>query len=164
RLTYGDSIVVASNPDDGSEKVIREDNAVPERGAKGGSGPAQILALAVSPDGKYLAIGSVDQIARVFEIATGQERGRLLHEKAVRTVTFSADARYLATGSDDQTAKVLDLVSGKEAARLTHNGPVTAVAFSPDARYLATGSQDNGNNVVRVFDVAGQKESWHVMN
>jgi len=174
RLTYGDNIVaMISTPDAGSTTITREDHSTYTKDAAGGkgpsAGPAQILVLAVSSDGRYLATGSLDQTARVFEVATGKELAHLLHKSPVRALAFSTDRRYLATGSDDWTARVFDLTSQKEVARFTLDNVVNAVFFSPDARYLATGTGNkdatgtgNRSHSVGVSDVAGQKQLWRM--
>jgi uncharacterized delta-60 repeat protein len=114
-----------------------------------------VRAVAFSADGRYVATGSDDKTARVFEAASGKEVLRLTHEGQVYAVTFSADGRYLATAGEDKTARVFEAASGKEVLRLTHEGQVHAVAFSADGRYVATGSSDQ---TARVFEAASGKE------
>ena len=105
-------------------------------------------AVALSPDGRSLAIGSDDKTARVVETTTDKELIRVTHEATVGAVAFSPDGRYLATGSGDNTARVVETAAGKELIRVPHEAPVVAVAISPDGRYLATGSGDRTARVV----------------
>ncbi len=99
--------------------------------------------------------GSDDNIATVFEVASGKELSHLPQGGPVRAVAFSPVGRFVATGSDDKTARVFEAASGKELSRLTEGGRVAAVAFSPDGRFVATGSDDT---TARVFEAASGKE------
>ena len=95
-----------------------------------------VNAVAFSPDGRWVAMGSDDQTARVFEARTGKEVSHLAQQGTVRAVAFSPDGRWVATGSDDQTARVFEASTGKEVSRLTQRDKVRAVAFSPDGRWV----------------------------
>jgi WD40 repeat protein len=110
-----------------------------------------VHAVSFSPDGKLIATGSEDNIARVFEAATGHEVSRLVHGSGVYAVAFSPDGRLVATGSGDMTARVFEAATGHEVSRLVHGSGVYAVAFSPDGKLVATGSYDNS---ARVFEAA----------
>ena len=107
-----------------------------------------VQAIALSPDGRYLATASQDYPVRVWEMTNGREVARLEHERVVTAVNidmgvaFSPDGHYLATASGDHTARVWEATSGREVMRLTHQDLVWTVAFSPDGHYLATASQD----------------------
>ena len=107
-----------------------------------------VQAIALSPDGRYLATASQDYPVRVWEMTNGREVARLEHERVVTavhidmSVAFSPDGHYLATASGDHTARVWEATSGREVMRLTHQDLVWMVAFSPDGHYLATASQD----------------------
>ena len=114
-----------------------------------------VIAVAFSPDGKWLATASRDNTARVWEAATGKELARLNHDDVVQAVAFSPDGQWLATASSDNTARVWDAATGQELARLNHDYVVTAVAFSPDGKWLATAS---GDNTARVWDAATGQE------
>jgi uncharacterized protein with WD repeat len=113
-----------------------------------------VLGLAFSPDGRLLVTGSNDHTARLWEVASGQERTRLTHDSAVWAVAFSPDGRLLASGSGNGIVRVWDTASGELVRELSSTERqvrwVFAVAFSPDGRQLASGS----NGPVQVWDTA----------
>jgi WD40 repeat protein len=115
--------------------------------------------VAFSPDGGLVATASDDKTARVWKVASGQERARVTHDDQVWTVAFSPDGRLLATASSDGTARVWEWASGQERTRLTHGSWVYGVAFSPDGRLLATASNDQ---TARVWEVASGQERARV--
>jgi WD40 repeat protein len=111
--------------------------------------------MAFSPDGQLLATASADRTARIWEVASGQERTRVTHGKAVRGVAFSPDGQLLATASADRTARIWEVASGQERTRVTHDNAVRRAAFSPDGQLLATASADR---TARTWEVASGQE------
>jgi len=114
-----------------------------------------VAAVAVSPDGRWLASGSDDRTVRICDTASGQQRAVLAgHTSRMTVVAISPDGTWLASGSDDRTVRIWDAASWQQRAVLSgHTGGVTVVAASPDGRWLASGSTDG---TVRVWDAA----SW----
>jgi hypothetical protein len=87
--------------------------------------------LSFAPDGRHIATGAHDRIARVWEVATGREVARVVHESEVERVAFDAAGRYLLTtsgellGLSDHVARVSpwrpgDLIE-EICGRLTRN-------------------------------------------
>ena len=67
--------------------------------------------MAFSPDGRLLAATAcADKTVRVWELANGRERARVIHDEAVQGVAFSPDGRLLATASNDRTAQIWSLI------------------------------------------------------
>jgi WD40 repeat protein len=94
--------------------------AVPKKGTPAlarGPGPGFVLRqpdpgarLAISPDGKLLAVAGPDHLAHIWDIATGRELTALAgHDGTVNAVAFSPDSKLLASASADTTALVWDL-------------------------------------------------------
>jgi len=103
-----------------------------------------VLAVAWSPDGRWIATGSKDNTARIWDAVSGLERLKFTgHSNFIQAVGFSSDGQVLATGSADGTARVWSTSSGRCQQILTnHKGAVLSLAFSPKGDWLATGSAD----------------------
>jgi WD40 repeat protein/serine/threonine protein kinase len=124
-------------------------------------------ALAFSPDGKRLAVGSAGPArfgavhavspARVSicDAASGQILRTLAgHTGYFSTLSFSPDGKWLAVGHD-ALVKIWDAGTGREALVLKNQGrSVLGVAFSPDGKRLAATSRE----AVRVWDAETGEE------
>ncbi|MEE8534526.1 MAG: WD40 repeat domain-containing protein, partial [Kiloniellales bacterium] len=109
------------------------------------------MAVAFSPDRRFMAIGAADGGITLFDIAAGVPVHRFqAHEGAVGAVAFSADGRELASGGQD---KVVNLYSVERRALLRrfegHGDAVTAVSFEPSGRLLHSSSLDGTSRIWR---------------
>ena len=89
--------------------------------------------LAVSPDGKLLALPSSNAV-HLLDARTGREVGLLRgHGNGqVMAVGFGPDGKRAVTGGWDRTAKIWDIRQRKQTADLTdHTQRVAGVAFDP---------------------------------
>jgi WD40 repeat protein len=106
-----------------------------------------------SPDGTSLASSGDDGTVRLWDAATGRERGDPLrgHTDMVEFVAFSPDGKRLASASDDGTVRLWDAITGQSlgAPLEGHTGTVWGVAFSPDGKRLASAGADG---TVRLWD------------
>ncbi|MBC7878530.1 MAG: PD40 domain-containing protein [Anaerolineales bacterium] len=110
-----------------------------------------IYGVAISPDGKYLATGSVDQTVRLWDMATG-ETIRVLtgHTYTIDGVVFSPDGKYLLSGSHDGTARLWEVATGQTVKVFPTTISMGNVAFSPDGKYFAAAYADS---IGRIWDV-----------
>lgn len=104
-----------------------------------------ILAVAISPDGEWLATGSYDRKVMIWNTNTGEPVRTLAgHNGAIFDVAFSPDGRVLATASADATIKLWSVATGERLDTLSQ--PLEAqycVAFSPDGSRVFAGGADS---------------------
>jgi WD40 repeat protein len=100
--------------------------------------------LAISPDGRFLAAGSLGGQIRLWETGSWRERGTVDGlAGAVQALAFASDSKTLATAHQDGTVILWNAARLQTVATLVgHEGPVNAVAFSPDGSLLATAGDD----------------------
>ncbi len=118
-----------------------------------------VYALALSPNGQWLASGSFDKTVRLWDLASGQLiktfAGPAGHQNQVLSVQFSPDQRILASSGSDNVIKFWDVpVQGALRQFAGHEAEIQAVAVSPDGARLATASSDQ---TVRLWNVADGK-------
>ena len=99
-----------------------------------------VFAVAFSPDGKLLAAGGADNVARVWSVDEKKLVGELKgHTDWVLGASFSADGKFLVTSSADRTAQVWEVGTWKLVAKLDQMEPVNGAAFGPNAELVAVG-------------------------
>ncbi len=109
-----------------------------------------VYAVAWSGDGRYLASGSNDRTARLWDLEEGGSQV-IYHEDApVYAVAFSPDGATLAVAPRGGTIHLLRVPEGEEIARLTgHTADVCALLF-PAATMLVSASRDATARVWRL--------------
>lgn len=116
-----------------------------------------ITALACSPDGEYLAIGTNEGGLYLHRFSDGGQVHNLAgHTSGVLSVAFSPNGEYLASAGYDTTVRLWRVSDGSLVYVLSaHRSDVRSVAFSPDGAYLASGDL---MSVVRMWRVSDGSE------
>jgi geranylgeranyl transferase type-2 subunit beta len=106
--------------------------------------PGWVGGLALDGEGKTLATGTSDGVARLWDTSSGKALREFKgHTGVISSVAFSPDGAALASGSYDRTVRIWDPRSPQARHTLEgHAGAVLAVAWSVDGAWLATGSID----------------------
>ena len=94
--------------------------------------------IQVSANGRWLAAGTGNREAIIWDLATGAELHRVVgHSASVRSVAFSPDNRTLATGGSDGRITLWHVPTFQplmDLEQLPEN--CETMQFSSDARYL----------------------------
>src|SRR5262249_19385231 len=120
-----------------------------------------VESLAFSPDGKYIASGSYQEV-KLWDAKTGELRKTLTgFAERVAVLAFSGESKLLATGGGAPTQegelKIIDVATGKVTQDIKnniHSDQVLGVAFSPDNKTLVSCGADK---FVKTFDAATGK-------
>jgi WD40 repeat protein len=107
---------------------------------------AGVLAVAVSPNGRYVATRTVDGFAHVWQTSdwTKVLRTEIRSSKgdhATSNIAFSTDGLWLAATSE-KVLKIFSTDRWREVARKEHEHVITKLTFSPDARWVVTVEDD----------------------
>jgi WD40 repeat protein len=112
--------------------------------------------VAVSPSGAWIASGSLDSTAKVWDAATGRERCILKARvgSEIRCVAFHPQGKVVATGASSNLVQLWDAATGEELHHLRMGQVVHTVAFRPDGKILAAMSRE----ALQLWDAATGKE------
>ena len=117
-----------------------------------------LRALAVSPDGRFLVSGGLDDRIRFWDFKTGKFVKDIKIEGFCWFIVFSEDGRYLATGGNPDV-QLIESAKGKIVAKLkgyifdpmnTANNDTFSAAFTPNGKFLITGGADG---IVRFWEM-----------
>lgn len=107
---------------------------------------APCLAVAFSPNARYLATGTQDGSVHFWHLSTGRDSQMRGYPSKVEHVSWSGDSRYLATAADDQVVVWDFSGKGPEGSRPLqlrgHTDRIECVAFQPAGNHLVTGGRD----------------------
>ena len=126
--------------------------------------------MALSPDGRFLVVGSKRPDAEIWDLQTRLLVGHLKgHGGWVSDVAYSPDGRWIATSEPESPKVYLWNAQTRQLVRTWHNGEIGPdwrvgevfdIFFSPDSRrlYVVTRTRhpaymNTNNDRVRVWDV-----------
>ena len=100
-----------------------------------------VLALAWSKNSAWLATGSTDKAARIWDVASTQTINTLPHQGSVTSVAWDPNSlARLATGCSDKSVSLWDVNSSTRTIYSGHTDAVTTISWG--ANGLASGSAD----------------------
>jgi WD40 repeat protein/uncharacterized caspase-like protein len=123
----------------GGTNVVREWSLATQKSVGTIPVPAGIGALALSPDGKTLAVGGAHGTEFLYDTSTGREYESLPGGKGnAWAVAFSPDGKMLAVATQSGGLQLWDLTTRTLVVPGEKEGAIS-VAFSPDGTIAAAG-------------------------
>jgi WD40 repeat protein len=110
--------------------------------------------LAYSPDGKRLAMGSIEGIVEVWDTQTGQKIHTFKgHAGNVGKLAFSPDGTRLVTGGSDGTLRWWDTTRQRDAVSIPKVDLIREnPELSPDGQTVTTGVKSGDGKSIRLWD------------
>jgi WD40 repeat protein len=100
-------------------------------------------AVALSPDGQWIACGTLDGALRILRTETlDLHRIMLGHTQKITSIAWHPDGSHLASSSKDSSVRVWNVDGKLDSSLSGHAGAVNAVAWSPDGKQLITAADD----------------------
>ena len=118
--------------------------------------PQQVRSLAMSPDGRTLAVaggapGRSGEVKLIDAASGAISRTLVTTPDMMLALAFSADGQRLACGGTDNSIRVFDVAGGKQELRIeAHADWVLDVAFSRDGKFLASASRDKTARIIEI--------------
>ncbi|HVL39623.1 MAG TPA: hypothetical protein VM328_09570, partial [Fimbriimonadaceae bacterium] len=148
----------------GRQSIVRRWNIQESRFTEVGRHRAPIYGLAVSPDGKSLAVGDEMGGLKLWK-ATGGLISEVSVKSAVKSVAFSRDGKYVAAGCGNGEVLVFDAANvktGQQVDTFKGKGDIWGLDFAKDPTTLAVGSELRGSDAalseILVFKIGGGAE------
>lgn len=120
-----------------------------------------VEAVAVSPDGKFIATASFDKTAKLWDAVTGKEirtfSGAQGHTNHVLCVAFNAKGDLIATGGADNKVCVWDVPVSVPVRTYATTAAGTGVTVAADGKTFAVSGADG---VVKVFPLGEEKGAF----
>ncbi|MEG3836396.1 nSTAND1 domain-containing NTPase [Microcoleus sp. Z1_C3] len=144
--------------------------------------------IALSPDGKYLAITNYNEAKadaegiapvdteeiQIWETATGNQVASIPQEilgLSPEVIALSLDGKYIAAVNREENTqlKVWEVATKKQLESIPQKGQVKAIVFSPNEKYLnltvvSTDYAEGLGNFLRVSETANSKELVNILD
>ena len=117
----------------------------------------RISELEFLPDGRQVAIGSVEGVLQVWDLAGASPNVKVFqHEGKVQNALFTKDGKRFITISTDSKAFIWDAKTGQQVGNpLQHDGGIYACDVSQDGQIIATAS---GDKTIKIWDATTGKQ------
>ncbi len=136
-----------------------------------GEGPEGMLyTSAISPDGKYLAVGGypVSGLEKNYIVLIDLETEKQFafaegHTNVINDLCFSHDGKYLASGGDDGLTIIWKVDARNaliEMSTIPHDHRVKAVSFSPKTMDLLVAIEDKDFRLYNLSSISSSKNEY----
>lgn len=112
----------------------------------------EILAAAISPDGKFIATAGIDRDIKIWDENLELKYViKSAHQKYITSLRFFHSGNRLASGSGDHLLKIWDFnnLESPETSVSAFDGDIEDIQFSPDDKIFIAASEDGS---IRVFE------------
>lgn len=119
-----------------------------------------VLAVAVSPDGKYIASGGNDDKVTLWDSSGGTKiRTMTGHSNNVTSLLFSPGGKQIISASADRKIIVWETGSGTRKLNLNgHNNDIVSLGISKEGHRLVSSESERGKGLLIVWDLRSGKE------
>lgn len=98
---------------------------------------ACVLAMAYSPDGRYVASGGQDNTIIIWDLYSRKELRKLIgHTFYVNYISYSPDGKFLASGSSDGTIRIWNVETGDELQCLKTESQILYVNYLKNSEFI----------------------------
>lgn len=98
---------------------------------------ACVVAMAYSPDGRYVASGGQDNTIIIWDLYSRKELRKLIgHTSFVNYISYSPDGKFLASGSLDKTIRIWNVETGDELQCLKTESQIVYVNYLKNSDFI----------------------------
>jgi WD40 repeat protein/DNA-binding SARP family transcriptional activator len=108
--------------------------------------------IAISPDGRTLAIGDASPTVEFFDAVEGVPLGHVDVGSGTDRAAFSPDGRTLAIATSSGELVSVDVAARTDRGHVPTKGPVDAIAFAPNGTKLLTAEAPHGREFLVTRD------------
>ena len=96
-----------------------------------------MTAVAIAPDGTWLASGGNDGWVRIWDVASSQQRAALPGRGGPERVAIAPNGTWLASVGEDGSVRIWDLTTNGISALMRVDSQLQDCAWSPSSQSLA---------------------------